>query len=153
MDNSNDKQSTAGLVVLSRTQSAEELAKLVLIPPDRSWNKGTRRGRGQSNLHRYSGIECGSHLHRSASPEAHLEDVLNRLVSANDLLRAFAERAHLEDPETVPLRIWLVVDTTRGEIGFDFSAELLAAISSLGAYFSLEIEFGRDGSDSPAENT
>lgn len=138
-------RSYATLSVYSRTLSAQELIELIPVQPDRSWQKGTpntRQGRDPRHVHRLSGLSFRSRLDRSADPNAHLDDLLHLISTGKDALREFAERARVEDPETkTPLYVRLVVETTRGEIGFDFSDELLKAISDLGAHLGVELEF------------
>jgi hypothetical protein len=76
--------------------------------------------------------------------------LLHLTSAAKDALRKFAERARVEDPDTkTPLYVRLVVETTRAEIGFDFSDELLKAISDLGAHLGVELEF--DDESPPVE--
>jgi hypothetical protein len=66
--------------------------------------------------------------------------LLDLVSPARDDLRAFAQRARLEDPETTPLYMRLIVESTRSEVGFDFSEEWLKSITDLGGRFGIEPE-------------
>jgi hypothetical protein len=64
MDEDIQGRSLAVLVVMTRTGSTKDLTSLLRVEPDDSWQKGSRRGRGETNVHTYSGIEIRSHIDR-----------------------------------------------------------------------------------------
>jgi hypothetical protein len=141
MDNHEYTSSYATLTVYSRSLSVDELTQLIPLSPHYTWQKGTPRSkRNPSNVHPFSGLDFESRLDRSAGPEAHLDDLINLLIPAWDALREFGQRARVEDPETTPLWIRFIVETTRHEIGFGFSSELTNAMADLGVRFGVELE-------------
>jgi hypothetical protein len=83
-------RSLATLVVLSRSLSCEELMTAIPLEPDRSWVKGTPRGRDGS-AHRYSGISFSSRVDRAAEPDLHTQDLLDRLKPVASAVRTFAK--------------------------------------------------------------
>jgi hypothetical protein len=157
MANETERQSYATFVAYSHILTAQELGQLLPVQPDELWQKGAPRykknpvtswGKDPRNVHRVSGVSVESRLDRSAPPEAHIDDLLRLLSPAKNTLRAFAQRARVEDLETkVPLYLTVVIETTRAEIGFDFPDEMLKAISDLGAHLGLELEFGDETPD------
>jgi hypothetical protein len=133
-------RSLAVLVVLSTTQSEQELLQRIPTAPDRSWQQGTRRGRGHENVHKYTGLEYCSQLDRSAPPQAHLDNLLQRLRPAADALRAIADE-YRSDDSYVPVRLWLYVESIDDTAAVDISHEQIRSIDDLGAHLGLNVDF------------
>lgn len=132
-------RSLAVLVVLSATRSREALLDAIPLEPDRTWQKGTPRGRSAKALHRYSGLAFESRVAHEARPETHIDDLLARVETAQAAIRAFADDSRRADPDTVPVRFWIDVDTPRFELGIDVRADQLVAISGLGAALGVDV--------------
>lgn len=103
-------------------------------------------GRG-SNPRPYSVLKFESDAKRSSSPAGHLDDLLQRLHPAADALRAFAEDERDNDPQHVPLRLWLHIEARQAEVGIDISDQQLKVIAELGAWLAVEVEFVTDDED------
>ncbi len=146
MDNKVERRSLATLNVYSRILSVQELEQLVPFPPDQSRQKGTPRGRQPGNVHPHSVLAFESHIDRSASPQAHLEDLLSRLSPASHALYAFVQRARSDDFQPVKGRKWVPVrfsldaESSDGHMGVEISADQLKAIADMGAMFGVELE-------------
>jgi hypothetical protein len=152
VDNKAGQRSFASLAIYSRTESVGELERLFLLPPDRSADKGTRRGRMLDNVHPHSVVVYESHLDRADSVGAHLDDLLARLNPAKGRLRDFAQRARMEGFQSAsgrpfaPIVLWLYVyaGSPQGPIGLDISSDQLQAIAEFGADLALEVETDHD---------
>src|ERR1700689_2752380 len=152
MDKKEKTRSYASLSLYSRVLSVEELTQLVGIPPDDVKQKGTPVARSPSPVYRHSVISFESRVDQSADPSAHLEDLLSWLGPAKDRLRAFAEPACVEEPELrTPVSMTVVIETRRSETGFEFSNELLKAISDFGSDLGVEVDFDDEPSDEEIE--
>jgi hypothetical protein len=147
MDNKVEKRSRATLAVYSRILSVQELEQLVPFPPDRSRQMGTQRGRQPGNVHPHNVLAFESHIDRSASPLAHLEDLLSRLSPASDALRAFVQRARSDDfqppakgRKRAPVRLYLYAESSDGHMGVEIAPDQLKAIADMGAVLGVELE-------------
>ena len=129
----------AVLVLLSRFSQLEELAALVGVTPERSWERGSVRGRSAGATHEYSGVEVRSTCSRGESAEAHVDDLLARLEGATDRLRAFAAEAAVRDPATIPVRVWVYVESNSDETAVDLRSDQVLAIGRLGAALGLNV--------------
>jgi hypothetical protein len=147
MDNKVEKRSRATLCIYSRILSVQELEQLVPFPPDGSRQQGTQMGRQPGNVYPHSVLSFESHIDRSASPQAHLEDLLGRLSPATDALRAFVQRAQLDDVQPrakgrkwIPVRISLHAESSDGHMGVEIAPDQLKAIEDMGAVLDVELE-------------
>jgi hypothetical protein len=147
MDSKLERWSQATLTVYSRARSAQELMEIISIIPDRSWQKGTRRGRGPDNVHPYSGLTYESQIDHAKDISAHIDDLLCRLAPAADAMTAFAKDARSEDPDTIPIRVGLLVESMNREVGFDIALAQLKAITALGGHIVVEVEVDEEGLD------
>jgi hypothetical protein len=135
-----ERWAQATLTVYSRTRSAQELMEIISVEPSRSWQKGTRRGRGLGNVHPYSGLTYESQVDHATDISAHIDDLLHRLAPAADALTTFAKDARSQDPETIPIRVELLVESTNREAGFDITHPQLKTITDLGGHIVVEVE-------------
>ncbi len=147
MDHKVEKRSRATLCVYSRVLSVQDLEQLVPFSPDWSRQMGTQRGRQPGNVHPHNVLAFESHIDRSASPQAHLEDLLSRLSPATDALRAFVQQARLEDFQPLvrgrkraPIRISIDAESSDGHMGVEIAPDQLRAIADMGAVFGVELE-------------
>jgi hypothetical protein len=143
MDNKVEKRSRATLNIYSRILSVQELEQLVPFPPDGSRQQGRQPG----NVHPHSVVAFESHIDRSASLLAHLEDLLGRLSPASDALRAFVQRARADDFQPpakgrkwIPVRLSLVEESSDGHMGVEIAPDQLRAIADMGAVLGVELE-------------
>jgi Domain of unknown function (DUF4279) len=128
--------------------SLDELMLLTAIPPDRTVEKGTPRSRrNPDNVHPHSGVSFESRLDRSTDIQAHLDDLLERLGPARDAFRTFVEKTRMEDPDAVPVRIWLYLESSEQMVGFDVTDEQLRAVSEFGAHLAVEFDFDDEPED------
>jgi Domain of unknown function (DUF4279) len=144
MDNRDHKWALATLDIYSRILSVEELRQLVPIEPDETRQKGTSRGKRPGNVFPYTVLTFKSRLDDSAHPTEHLGDLLDRVHTAKQEIREFAERTRVADPDArMYVYVRLVVETSRREVGFDFSP-YLHGIAELGAGFGIEVDIADD---------
>lgn len=109
------------------------------LEPDRSWDKGTPRGRDGST-HRYSGISFSSRVDRAAEPDLHMQDLLDRLKPVASAVRTFAKQASEADPETTAVRFWVDYERTSDERGIDLRQDQVLAIAELGAALGVNVD-------------
>lgn len=122
--------STAHLTVLSETLSGNVLADLLGILPDERWDRGDKpHARGK-----YAGCSVGSRLTDTASPDAHLADLLDRLDPV-----ALNVRALVADDRVFSVRLWVYHRVPNWNPGLSFAASLIERISSLGTGLELDI--------------
>jgi hypothetical protein len=147
MDNKVEKRSRATLNIYSRILSVQELEQLVPFPPDGSRQKGSQMGRQAGNVYPHSVVAFESHIDRSASALAHLEDLLSRLNPATDALRAFAQQAQLDDFQPrvkgrkwIPVLISIDAESSDGHMGVEIAPDQLRAIADMGAVLGVELE-------------
>jgi Domain of unknown function (DUF4279) len=157
MDSNLQQRALASLTIYSRTLSAKDLAQLVPFPPERSRQKGTPRGRQPGNVHPHSVVAFESHVDRSASLGAHLDDLLGRLDPARPALHTFAQRARSEGFQSAlgrpfaPIVLWLYIyaRNPEGPIGLNISNDQLKTIFDLGADLAVEFETYEEDSRQP----
>jgi len=127
------------LVVLSTTESAENLAAAIGIPPDQAWDRGQpRRTRGL--VHKFSAVTYASRAPRTARPEAHLDDLLVRLAPAKDRIAALASRLRDQDGRPDPIRLWVTHFTSNGSPGYDFSPEQIRLLAEMDVWLGVSID-------------
>jgi hypothetical protein len=129
----------ATLVILSATRSVEELLALIPLEPDETWQRGSLRAGGRST-HSLSGLSFSSRAERAAPPEVHIDDLLQRVMVAQQAIRAFAEGSPNAGPDPMPVRFWINVETSRPEVGIDIRPDQVAGIRELGAALGVEVE-------------
>jgi hypothetical protein len=63
-------------------------------------------------------------------------------------LAAFADKSSRRDPETVPVRLWVYVESPEEAVGLDLSRTQLQSIAALGASLGISVDFlGGEPSD------
>ena len=123
-------KSTAHLTVLSESLSGNVLADLLGILPDERWDRGEK-------FHapgKYAGCSVGSRLTDTASPSAHLADLLDRLDPVASNVRAL-----VADDRVSSVRLWVYHRVPNWNPGLSFAATLMDRISSLGTGLELDI--------------
>lgn len=151
MASGGDSRTLAVLVVLSSDRSLEELLNAVPLTPDRCWQKGSRRGRGSGNEHRYSGFEIRSRLDRRSPAEAHLGDLLERIRPALPALRALVGELRIERGDAEPCRIWLELQADGEEAAIDVPTDQLRLIAQLGSRLGVTVELLHEVADDDRE--
>ena len=122
--------SMAHITVLSERLSGIELAALLGIVPDERWERGDRpHARGK-----YAGCSVGSRLTETASPDAHLADLLDRLDPIASNVRAL-----VADDRVFSVRLWVYHSIPNWNPGLSFAAPILERISSMGTGLELDI--------------
>jgi uncharacterized protein DUF4279 len=122
--------STAHLTILSETLSGIALADLLGIRPDGRWDRGEKpHARGK-----FAGCSVGSRLPDTASPDAHLADLLDRLDPVASNVRAL-----VADHRVFSVRLWVYHRIANWNPGLSFAAPLLERISSMGTGLELDI--------------
>lgn len=133
-------QTLAKLVVLSATESAEQLARAVGLAPDEAWDRGQpRKTRGLT--HTFSGITYRSRVPRTATPAEHLDELLGRLAPFEDRIAALSAQLATQEGRPDSVRLWLTHLTSNGMPGYDFSPSQLASIHEMGAWLGLSVDF------------
>jgi len=141
------KRSYATLTILSSTLSVQELEQMIAVSPDRTREKGDLRGREPNNVYPYSVVAFESHIDQTADPAAHVDDLLDRVSSAKDAIRHLSGATLSDDVRRFPVRFSLHLESTQGEIGFDFSSEQLKSMIELGARLGIDVECDCEPSD------
>jgi hypothetical protein len=123
-------RSMAHLTVLSETLSGMQLASLVGIVPDERWDRGDR----PHAPGKYAGCKVGSRLNDTASPDAHLADLLDRLDPVASNIRLL-----VADDRVFSVRLWVYHSIPNWNPGLSFAAPLLERVSSMGTGLELDI--------------
>ena len=138
----------AKLVVLSETESADQLAEAVGLQPDDGWTRGEPK-KTPGLRYKISGIRYFSRLPRTAEPDAQLDDLLALLSPVKDRIAALAERLTGPGGRPDAVRVWVTQITSNTSPGYDFSPEQLGRISAMGAWLGLSVDVMTD--DDPDE--
>jgi hypothetical protein len=133
-------RSYAHLTVLSETLSAAEMAQIIGIDPDESWERGEKRG----GAARFGGISVASRLPREAAPGEHLSDLLSLLAPIADRVRELARDDRILGP-----RLWIFHHIANQNPGLTLSAEQVSELAQLGTGLELDIYAYEDSSDIP----
>jgi uncharacterized protein DUF4279 len=122
-------RSSASLVVLSEELDSSQLATLVGLAADESWERGER----PHAPGRFSGYRLRSELPESASPAGHLTELLRRLAPV--ALRVGA----LTRDSRVVVQIWLSHHIANFNPGLSLTADHIAALDSLGTGVEIDV--------------
>jgi hypothetical protein len=133
------RRTRATLTILSPALSVDDIAQKLGLHPDWSVEKGTPVTRTASEVHRYTAVSFESRLDEEAEPSAHIEDLLLRLTPVKDAIRSLAGPAPGPGTRGAPVRLSLHIESSRSMLGIDISADQLAAIAELGAYWGVEV--------------
>lgn len=135
-----DSRALATLTVLSRRISAHEVGERVGVAQATLTERSSSASGESERAGAYAVLELKSELDRAAPPQAHLDDLLKRVWPVRERLHNFAREARAEDADTVPIRVWLNVESADGRLGVDITAEQLSQIAALGAHLGIELE-------------
>lgn len=130
--------SLAEIVVLSESETAEQLATAVGLPPDDAWTKGEPK-KTSPLRYKISGVSYRSRLPDTAQPDAHLDDLLARLAPVKDRLAVLSARLNADGGRPDALRVWVTQLTSHGSPAYDFTPEQLACISEFGARLGVSV--------------
>ncbi len=132
------EETEAALVILSATDTAEQLAAAVGLPPDRTWNRGDIRP--VSTLpYPYSGVKYVSRAPSTAQPSAHLDDLLGKIAPVKARVAALSTRLAEQSGRAGMVRVSLLHQTANPMPGYEFSPTQLAQVAELGAGLGLSI--------------
>lgn len=147
MDKQITRRSNASFTTLSSTLSVDELTRAIALTPDKTAERGTPVKGAGGGLHRYSVVSFKSRVDRQADPEAHIDDLLLRLGPARDAIRKLTEQRLAEEPQSVPARLSLYVESSASVVGLDVPSRQLKAIWELGAHFGVEVDTDCESTD------
>jgi hypothetical protein len=132
-------RSRAVLVVISRDLTGAELANAAGILPDKQWEKGVPRAQdARHGAHNAAGIEYTSRCDRSMPPNAHLEELGQRVRPGLQRL------GRLRDDHDVEMRCWIYHESEDLMSGFDLSPDPLDAFVAAGCFVGINVDFVGD---------
>lgn len=121
--------SGAHLTILSKALDAAELAELVGLKPDETWERGAKRHAAGE----LAGITFRSGRADEADPGEHLETLLERLrPAATRIAQAAAD-------DRVIVRLWLIHRIENWNPGLSLSAGLIRRIDRFGTGIEIDI--------------
>lgn len=138
-DGAETDDTEAVLVILSETDTAEQLAAAVGLTPDRSWNRGDVRPVSKL-AHPYSGIKYFSRVPPTAKPGTHLDDLLDRLAPVKGRVAALSARLAEQSEGHDRVRLSVLHQTTDPMPGYDFSPQQLTRVAEMAAWLSLSVD-------------
>ena len=127
------------LVVLSETDSADQLAAAVGLPPDEAWNRGDPK-KTPPLRHKFSGIVYRSRRPDTARLVEHLDDLLARLAPAKSRIAALSARLAEAFGRTDLIRVSMLDMTSNRLPGYDFSPRQLLFVGEIGAHLGLTVD-------------
>jgi hypothetical protein len=123
-------RSTAHLTVLSERLSGNVLAELLGMSPDERWDRGTKPHAGG----KYAGCSVSSRPADTASPDAHLADLVDRLDPVASNVRSL-----VADDRVFSVRLWLYHSIPNWNPGLSLPAHLLERINSMGTGLEIDV--------------
>lgn len=133
-------RSNAAFTILSSTLSVDEMVQAIGLTPDRTVDKGSPIKGTRGGVYRYNAVSFNSHIAHHGDPGAHIDDLLLRLSPAQEAIRGLVEQRLVEEPQSVPARLSLYVESSRSVVGLDVTHAQLTAIGELGAHFGVEVD-------------
>lgn len=130
-------ETTVRLKITSASRTPEQISEATGLTCDRSWRIGEKRGK-TTIVERSNGWVLNSTLPKSASLEAHIEELLGRLLARADKIRALSEH------DTVELSC-VVYAILPPALNFDKS--VIQRLAQLGASLDVDLYLTGDGND------
>jgi hypothetical protein len=129
-------RSRVHLTVLSDSIPPDELSAAIGLPAEESWAKGEPR-KGARHLQKFNGVEYASTLGRDqADPDQHVEQLVQRLAPyATNLAKVS------DDQRVHSMRLWLYIQTSGENPGFELSHTTLEALGRMGASLAFDLYF------------